>query len=156
MKLKDIMVREVATVSPEESTTSAARRMREKSVGCLVVILDKAIKGIVTDRDLLACLSESHDPRDCKISTHMSRPVIVERPEEELLRAAEIMAERRIKRLPVVERGELVGLVSFSDISRIMDEQAQAYGSMWASVARLIRAENLRHRSTKPSSAPAP
>lgn len=154
MKLKDIMVREVVTISPEESTASAARKMREKSVGCLVVILDKAIKGIVTDRDLLGCLSESHDPRDCKISTHMSRPVIVERPEEELLRAAEIMAERRIKRLPVVEHRELVGLVSFSDISRIMDEQAQAYGSMWASVTRLIRAGNLHHRSTKPSPAP--
>ena len=153
MKLKDVMVREVVTISAEESTATAARTMREKSVGCLVVTLDQAIKGIVTDRDLLGCLSESHDPRQCKISTHMSRPVIVERPEEELLRAAEVMAERRIKRLPVVEHGQLFCLVSFSDIARIMDEQAQACGPIWVSVARLIRAGNLHQRGTKPSPA---
>lgn len=155
MKLHDIMVQEVVTVGPGETTASAARKMREQSVGCLVVTIEKTVKGIVTDRDLLGCLSEAHDPNRCEIAAHMTRPVIVERPQEEMVCAAEIMAERRIKRLPVVERGTLVGLVSFSDIARIMDEQAQAYGSMWSSMTRLIRAQSRRHRNGKRTAAAA-
>lgn len=152
MKLHDIMVREVATIGAEQTTAIAARKMREQSVGCLVVTIETAVKGIVTDRDLLGCLSETHDPSRCKVAAHMSRPVVVERPQEEVLRAAEIMAARRIKRLPVVEGGKLVGLVSFSDIAEVVDEEAQACGSVWASMARLIRAQS-RHR--RPGGTPA-
>jgi predicted transcriptional regulator len=73
--------------------------------------------------------------------------VIIERPQEDLLRAAEIMSERRIRRLPVVEHGRLVGIVSFSDISRIMDEQAQSFWSTWVFLTRLIRAQVPHHRT---------
>ncbi len=147
MKLEEIMVKDVVTVGPDENTATAARRMREKDVGCLVVTIDKAIKGIITDRDLLGCLSEAHDPYQCKVSTHMSRPVIVERPEEGVLRAAEVMAEKRIRRLPVAGRGQLVGIISFSDISRLMDEQAQSSWPTWVSITRLISAHALHPRT---------
>lgn len=152
MKLHDIMVREVVTVGAEETTAGAARKMREQSVGCLVVTMETTVRGIVTGRDLLGCLAEAHDPNRCKIAAHMTRPVIVERPQEEVLRAAEIMAERGIKRLPVVDRGKLVGLVSFSDIAKVMDEEAQACGSVWSSMARLIRAQS-RYRRRSPAAA---
>jgi CBS domain-containing protein len=145
MKLEDVMVRDVVTVSPGDGVAVAAKRMRDKSIGSLVVTADGAIKGIVTDRDILKCLTEGHDPYECKIAAHMSRPVIIERPQEDLLRAAEIMSERRIRRLPVVEHGRLVGIVSFSDISRLMDEQAQSFWSTWVSLTRLIRAQVPHH-----------
>jgi len=73
MKLADVMVTEVVTVRPEESVARAARAMRKKAVGCLVVALDGAIKGIITDRDLLGCIGKGHDPSQCKVSGHMSR-----------------------------------------------------------------------------------
>lgn len=146
MKLQEIMVKNVVTIRPEDSTANAAQRMREKSVGCLVVAISAGVKGIITDRDLLGCLGEGHDPRQCNVSTHMSSPVFTARPEEELLRATELMVEKRIKRLPVVEHDQLVGIVSFSDVSRIMHEQAQNFWSEWVSMTSLIRAQALHRR----------
>ena len=146
MKLEEIMVKHVATVSPNEDIAGAAKRMHKKAVGSLVVTVDGVIKGIVTDRDLLSCLSDGHNPYGCKIAVHMSRPVIVERSQEDLLRAADIMSQKQIKRLPVVEHGRLVGIVSFSDISRLMDEQSQSLWPTWVSLTRLIRAQVFHRR----------
>ncbi len=147
MKLEEIMVKDVVTARPEDHTASAAKQMREKGVGCLVITIDQAIKGILTDRDLLACLSEDHNPYECKVSVHMSSPVIVEGPNEELLNAAEVMAQRKIKRLPVVDDGKLLGIVSFSDISRVMHGQAQSFWPAWVSITGLIRTQALHSRS---------
>ena len=154
MKLEEIMVKEVITASPEDNTASTAKRMREKGVGCLVVTIDRAIKGILTDRDLLGCLSEGHNPYECKVSTHMSRPVVIEGPKEELLSAAEVMAQRKINRLPVADDGKLMGIVSFSDISRVMHEQAQTFWPAWVSMTGLIRAQALHCRSKAHGRAP--
>ena len=76
---------------------------------------------------------------------------MVQRPEEELLVAAEVMAKRRIKRLPVVEHGRLVGLVSFSDISRVMQEQAESFSSTWVFITKLIKAQAV-YQGTRPYS----
>ena len=149
MTLEEIMVTEVITASPEDRTASAAKRMRDESVGCLVITIDRAIKGILTDRDLLACISEGHNPHECKVSAHMSSPVVVEGPKEQLLNAAEVMAQRRIKRLPVAEDGKLLGIVSFSDISRVMHEQAQSFWSTWVSITGLIRTQALHSQPKK-------
>ncbi len=147
MKLEEIMAKEVVTARPDDPIAGTAKRMREKGVGCLVITIDQAIKGIVTDRDLLACLSEGHNPYECKVSAHMSSPVVVEGPKEELLNAAEVMAQRKIKRLPVADDGKLLGIVSFSDISRVMHEQAQSFWPAWVSMTGLIRAQALQCRS---------
>jgi signal-transduction protein with cAMP-binding, CBS, and nucleotidyltransferase domain len=117
MKLQELMVPEVVQVAADESIGVAAKRMREKSVGCLVITVDRTIKGIITDRDLLCCIGQAHDPYQCKVSTHMSRPVIVLRPEENLLTAADVMRRRHIKRLPIAEDGKLLGIVSLSDLA---------------------------------------
>ena len=64
----------------------SARRQSEcvgEAVGCLGGNGDDAVKGIITDRDLLGCLAQMHDPYRCEVSAHMRRPVIVLRPEEE-------------------------------------------------------------------------
>ncbi len=153
MKLEEIMVKNVVTIGPNDSTVAAAQRMREKAVGCLVVTIGKAIQGIITDRDLLGCISEGHDLHLCKLSTHMNRPVVTERPEEELLTAAEVMARRRIKRLPIVKEGELVGIVSISDFAGITHEQAKSLWPTWVSVATLLRAQALHWRKDRHSKA---
>jgi signal-transduction protein with cAMP-binding, CBS, and nucleotidyltransferase domain len=119
MKVEEIMIREVVQSSPENSITEAAKLMREKAVGCLVITADGAIKGLITDRDLLGCIAAGHNPRECKISAHMSRPVAVIKPEEERLTAADVMRRRRIKRLPIAKQGKLLGIVSLSDLSKL-------------------------------------
>lgn len=125
MKLQEIMITEVIQAAPGETIGVAAKRMHERRVGCLVVTQDRAVKGIVTDRDLLACLAEGHDPYRCALGTHMHRPVFVLRPDETPAEAAAVMQARRIKRLPVAKDGKLLGIVSLSDLAAIASRQAE-------------------------------
>jgi len=124
MKLNDIMALDVIQARPEECVAVVAARMLERSVGCLVITVAGAVKGIVSDRDLLACLAQAHDPYYCAVSVHMKHPVIVLSPEESTAAAANAMREKRIKRLPVAKSGKLLGIVSLSDLAALAREQA--------------------------------
>lgn len=146
MKLRDLMATEVVTISPHDTSASAARRMCDENVGCLVVTLEDAVNGILTDRDLLRCLSGAHDPNRCRVGVHMTRSVISQGPDEELLKAVELMAEKRIKRLPIVEHEKLVGLLSFSDIADLLHDQWQDLWWKFVPVTRLIRAQKAHQR----------
>jgi signal-transduction protein with cAMP-binding, CBS, and nucleotidyltransferase domain len=147
MKLEDIMVAQVIQASPEESIGEAAKRMREKSVGCLVLSIDDVVKGIITDRDLLACLGRGHDPYRCKIAAHMTHPVIVLQPEEDHVTAANVMRKRRIKRLPIARRGKLVGIVSISDLAAVAEDEVEKLWPSWVFITGLNRMQaNQGHR----------
>ena len=126
MKLQDFMVTDVMEAAPKRPVSVlAGKRMRESAVGCLVVIVAGAVKGIVNDRDLLACLAAAHDPYRCQIVTHMRRPVHVLRPDEDHTIAAAVMRERCIKRLPIARNGKLLGIVSLSDLAAIAGGEAE-------------------------------
>jgi len=125
MKLQEIMVKDVIQAMPDETIAMAGKRMRESAVGCLVITTAGAVKGIITDRDLLACLAAEHDPYHCKIAAHMHRPVHVLRPDEDHATAAEVMQKRGIKRLPIVQTGKLLGIVSLSDLAAIAGGEAE-------------------------------
>lgn len=153
MPIQDVMVKDVVTVSPEEKISAAARKMRDQSVGCLVVTADRVIKGIITDRDLLGCIEAAHNPSDCDVSTHMSHPVVVERPDEELAVVAEVMCKHRIKRLPIIAEGKVVGLISFSDIARVAHEQAEGSWPTWSLIAGLVKAQALHQKPRKHATA---
>lgn len=84
MKARDLMVRDVITVSPSETVAGAANRMFEEEIGCLIVTEDMEIKGLVTDRNLLRCMAEGHDVTNCQVSEHMSRPVVTAKSDEHL------------------------------------------------------------------------
>jgi CBS domain-containing protein len=156
MKLKDIMIRQVIQVSPEESIAEAGKRMREKSVGCLVATLDGAVKGIITDRDLLACLAESHDPYRCPVSVHMRRPVFVLRPEEDHVTAARVLRRRKIKRLPVTENGRLLGILSLSDLAALADVEAGTLQGSLDFFTEVVRAQSAQSSGVLPSRVAAP
>ena len=141
MKLQEIMVKDVIQARPEETIGLAAKRMRDSAVGCLVVTVSGVVKGIITDRDLLACMAQGHDPYQCKILTHMHRPVHVLRPDEDHITAAEVMRERHIKRLPIVQSGKLVGIVSLSDLAVIALVEAEKLRSALGFFTSIVRAQ---------------
>ena len=62
MKLQDFMIRNVIQIAPAESIATAAKIMLETAIGCLVATVSEDVKGIITDRDLLTCLAQKHDP----------------------------------------------------------------------------------------------
>lgn len=108
----------VVTATADSSAVEVARLMRDHRVGS-VVIVDSAGKpvALLTDRDLaLRVIAEGVDPASAA-GQHASRPLVCGDPEMELDEAAALMVQHRVRRLPVVERGELVGIASLDDIA---------------------------------------
>lgn len=123
MKVEQIMQREVRTILPERSIVDAARHMRSFGIGCLVVLDDGQIRGIITDRDLVVrAVTHGHDVNRTTVTQNMTSPVTTIEKDADVLDAARLMAERGVRRLPVVDDGRLVGLVSYSDIARAIDQ----------------------------------
>ncbi len=151
MKLKEIMNSDVIQASPDEAIAEAAKRMRERSVGCLVVTRSGSVKGIITDRDLLACLAAGHDPVRCALSAHMHRPVFVLRPEEDHTTAAAVLRRRRVKRLPVAENGRLVGIVSLSDLAALAEREANGLQGTLDFFADVVRAQAAQSSGVPPN-----
>ena len=138
MKLEEIMIRDVVQAAPDEPIGEAAKRMRQRAVGCLVVTVAGAVKGIVTDRDLLDCLAEFHDPSRCPVSAHMNRPVIILGPEEDHKMAAKVLHRKKIRRLPVAQRGKLLGIISLSDLAAIAGQESEKLRSSSDFIAEVI------------------
>jgi len=122
MQVIDVMMGAIETVDADDSCQHAARMMRDLEVGCLVVAKGPEVEGILTDRDLVRlCMAEGHDFQKCKVGRHMTTPVFTVRPTTELDDALRMMHEQHVRRLPVLDEGRLVGMVSVSDVVRALD-----------------------------------
>ena len=120
LKVKDVMVTDLVTVKTDISVKKAVKVMNDFEIGCLIVVEDGEAVGIITERDILKrIVVESRDPEKTLVGEVMSKPLIVTSPETSLEEAIESMFKHKIKKLPVVEGGKLVGLVTFTDIARI-------------------------------------
>ena len=120
LKVKDVMVTDLVTVKADISVKKAVKVMNDFEIGCLIVVEDGEAVGIITERDILKrIVVEGRDPEKTLVGEVMSRPLIVTSPETSLEEAIESMFKHKIKKLPVVEGGKLVGLVTFTDIARI-------------------------------------
>lgn len=119
LKVEDIMVKEVITVDGESTVKEAADVMNRFEIGCLLVTEKGKAVGILTERDLLRrVVSQAKSPKRVRVETVMSKPLIVVEPTMDLEEAAKLMFRLKIKKLPVVEEGRLVGLVTLTDLAR--------------------------------------
>jgi len=119
MELKDIMVKNVVTAESDESVKEAAKRMNLCEIGCLIVVDKGKVVGILTERDILVKVVEaSKNAGKTKVSEIMSTKLVVGTPEMDVVDAARMMLQKKIKKLPVVTDSKLVGLVTFTDIVR--------------------------------------
>jgi len=119
LQVKDVMVKSIITVEAEETVKKAAELMDKHNIGCLVVINYRNPVGIVTERDMLKkVVLERRDPGKTKIGNIMSAPLVTSPPQADIRDAVRLMNERRIKKLPVIEDGNLIGLVSLTDVMR--------------------------------------
>jgi CBS domain-containing protein len=123
MLVRELMKEEVITVDPELPLFEAAKAMGKNRVGCVVVTEKRKVVGILTERDvLLKVVAEKKDVSKVKAKDVMSSPVITISPDEELDEAISKFSELRIRRLPVVENQNLVGIITSADIISILPE----------------------------------
>ncbi len=120
MELRDIMTKYVHVVSPATTIREAACKMRDLDTGILPVCDEKAIIGLLTDRDIVVrAIAEGKDSADSLVTEAMTGDVVCMYEDDDVEEAAQVMEEKQIRRLIVLSRDqELVGIVSLGDISR--------------------------------------
>jgi CBS domain-containing protein len=132
--VRDIMTSEPVTVEPQTSVVDVARIMRDEELGAVLVTEGDRLRGLVTDRDLvIRALAEGGDPQQTTVAGACSDDVVTVRPDEELDHVVELMREHAVRRIPVVDEGHPVGIVSLGDMAMERDPES-ALGDI--SVAR--------------------
>lgn len=127
MIVRDIMSTDVACVHSEDSVERAARLMKEYDVGSIPVCSQDSVIGIVTDRDItLRTVADGQNAKQEKVGSIMSTDCTLGTPDMKVSDAAQMMSEKQIRRLPIVENNCLVGMVALGDISLEPSAQANA------------------------------
>ena len=117
----------VETIAGDVSVYDAVRRLGEKRIGALPVIEAGRIAGIMSERDVIYCLREhGADVLDWPVSRVMSSPAITADSETSVLAALALMTQRRIRHLPVVDDGQIRGIVSIGDLVKFRMERIEA------------------------------
>ena len=128
MKVSDIMSGGVVTINQREPVIAAARLFKRMNLGALPVT-DRTgrLVGMLTDRDIvLRCVAAGADAREQTVADIMTRGIVTAVPGQSVAEAAKAMGRGQVRRLPVVERGRLVGMLSLADMARRCDTEAAA------------------------------
>jgi CBS domain-containing protein len=119
LKAKDVMVKEVVKVNSATLVDNAVKMMNKNDIGCLIIEDNGEARGIVTQRDLMEkVLEKAKDPRKVAVSDIMTKKLVVGSPDMEIQEAARLMFKKKIKKLPIVENGKLIGLITLTNIAR--------------------------------------
>lgn len=133
----DVMTKDVVTIEGDRVVLEAAKLMRLKQFSSLVVTDGGKTAGIVTERDLVRkVLAEDRDPSKILIYQIMSTNLVTATPETSIEAASKIMTEHRVRRLPVIKDGELLGIVTASDIARHLSEATRNLEALLSSLRR--------------------
>ena len=113
------MTEGLVATHPHESLTDVANRMRDHGVGAVAIMEEDQLVGIITERDLMRAIADGLSPGLTPASEYMTPGPLTVGPEEDVGEASAQMSARRVRHLPVVEEGKVVGLLSARDILRI-------------------------------------
>ena len=139
MKIEEFMVKEVVTVKASEMVIDAVELMNKHEIGCLVVVNDEKAVGILTERDMLKrVLAGSMDPKKTKVGQVMSAPLVTAKPQSEIEETARLMFKMEIKKIPVIENGQLLGLVTLTDLVRFQPELIDALKKLGILIPKII------------------
>jgi CBS domain-containing protein len=118
MKVKDIMTKSVAYVNPSSTVIDAAKLMQQHNVGSIPVCDQGGIVGIVTDRDIIVRnVASGKNPQQTAVRDVMTQNVLTVNPDMEMDEVTKMMASCKIRRVPVVDHNNLVGIVALGDVA---------------------------------------
>jgi CBS domain-containing protein len=124
LKVSQLMHEEPVTILMTESIYAAALKIKERNVGTVIVV-DKGhhIKGIVTDRDIALSVTDFNNLKKVHVSDIMNKNVKTIQANDDMTTALKIMNEEHVRRLPVKEKGKLVGILSSADLAIELKEE---------------------------------
>jgi CBS domain-containing protein len=118
MNIREIMTTGVSTAAPDTTVEEIATIMKREDIGAIPIIEDGELCGVLTDRDIVVrCVAEGKNPADTRAEDILSEDLHVIEVDDDVDEAAELMSREQIRRLPVVENGRLVGILSIGDIA---------------------------------------
>lgn len=124
-KVSDIMTPLAVAVPPEASLIEAARSMRQHGIGDVLVMDDGELRGLVTDRDIVVrAVAAGRDPASTPVRDICSTDVVTAAPSDDADGVVRLMRERAVRRIPVVEGGRPVGVVSIGDMALEKDSRS--------------------------------
>ena len=116
--LREIMTQRPVSVETGDTVTAAARSMRDGNIGVVVVLESGQVQGVLTDRDIVVrALAEGRDPARTSVGEISSKELTTLAPTDTIEDAVKIMRDKAIRRLPVVEDGRPIGIVSLGDLA---------------------------------------
>lgn len=119
MNVEELMTRDPATLRPESMCTEAAALMKRNDCGSLPVVKDGKLVGIVTDRDIvLRVVAGKKEPARTAVSEFMTAAPVTVAPAMRAEDASKLMSEKQVRRLPVVDGGRLVGILTIGQLAR--------------------------------------
>ncbi len=143
MQVRDVMTPAVVTESRHDSLSSAAEIMWRQQTGSLLVTEAGQIVGIITERDLLRAVALGADPERTTVDEAMTAEVYTVPPDTQLQEAARAMAARWIRHLPVVDGGQLLGVVSMRDVTGVFAAMAGGQVRVEHEFDQLVRERRL-------------
>jgi CBS domain-containing protein len=118
--VRDVMSKDVKVCKPHDSVTIAAQMMRDINCGSIPVCEGKKVIGMITDRDIvLKCVAVGKDSNSVHCHDCMTTEVITCSPETDVHECARMMADHQIRRIPVVQNGEMIGICAIGDLATI-------------------------------------
>jgi CBS domain-containing protein len=128
LKVSQLMHEEPVTILMTESIYAAALKIKERNVGTVIVV-DKGhhIKGIVTDRDIALSVTDFNNLKKVHVSDIMNKNVKTIQANDDMTTALKIMNEEHVRRLPVKEKGKLVGILSSADLAIELKEELDQF-----------------------------
>jgi CBS domain-containing protein len=122
--VKEIMTKDVISIGIDYSVFDSAEIMSSNQLGCLVIMDGEATVGIVTERDIVRRVCAKKLPGETKVSEIMSKNLVTIDPDASLKDAARVMSINKIRRLPVLKDGKLVGILVASDFVRNLGKKS--------------------------------
>jgi CBS domain-containing protein len=124
-KIRDLMTTDLVMLEADRPVAEAAQKMRERNVGDVLVTRNGGLVGILTDRDIVVrCIADDKIPAETKVSEVFTTEPTTLSPVDSLDDAVDSLREANVRRLPVVEDGRVVGIVSIGDLAEARDEKS--------------------------------
>ena len=123
MQISEIMTKNVVTIETDKTVLNACQKYKELGVGCLVVMNNKMVVGIVTERDIIErIIIDQRDPATTSVNEIMTRNIKTIHASAAVEKAAEMMKQYKIKKLPVILNNEIVGIVTATDLANSLPD----------------------------------